>query len=428
MSPSSWLNAHVPISRSVAALVDRHRQGVRAERPARRRTARSRRAASALPGSASGGRSRGRRTSAGTRARFSGDVPAQDDALARQDLRETSVRGPSAARYTIAAMRRWSEVAERVAATTRTSEKTALLADYLRGLDARRAPDRRRLPDRPAVRRGRPARRPASAGRRSRRPSTDLAGVPRSALGEAYDRSSDLGRAVEDVLTLAGHDPDPARCADPPRGRRRLRRDRAGVRARPRKSGDPPRPARPGRSAHRQVPRQGPVGRAPDRAPRGARRGRDREGVRPAARRRQVGRDADRRHRPDGRARPRRPARRRRASPLFHPIKFMLASPAEDAAEIVKRLGVPVWVEDKYDGIRAQLHRAATTSGSTRATSTTSAASSPRSSRVPEACRGTASSTARSSAGGTAPSCRSSRSRRGSGASRRRRRSGPRCR
>ena len=31
-------------------------------------------------------------------------------------------------------MRRWSELAERVAATTRTSEKTALLADYLRGL------------------------------------------------------------------------------------------------------------------------------------------------------------------------------------------------------------------------------------------------------------------------------------------------------
>ena len=31
-------------------------------------------------------------------------------------------------------MRRWSELAERVAATTRTSEKTALLADYLRTL------------------------------------------------------------------------------------------------------------------------------------------------------------------------------------------------------------------------------------------------------------------------------------------------------
>ena len=35
----------------------------------------------------------------------------------------------------------------------------------------------------------------------------------------------------------------------------------------------------------------------------------------------------------------------------------MLASPAEDAAEIVRRLGPTVWVEDKYDGIRAQLHR-----------------------------------------------------------------------
>ena len=43
---------------------------------------------------------------------------------------------------------------------------------------------------------------------------------------------------------------------------------------------------------------------------------------------------------------------------LFHPLKFMLASPAEDAAEIIGRLGPTVWVEDKYDGIRAQLHRA----------------------------------------------------------------------
>ncbi len=43
---------------------------------------------------------------------------------------------------------------------------------------------------------------------------------------------------------------------------------------------------------------------------------------------------------------------------LFHPLKFMLASPAEDAAEIMTRLGPTVWVEDKYDGIRAQLHRA----------------------------------------------------------------------
>jgi DNA ligase 1 len=42
---------------------------------------------------------------------------------------------------------------------------------------------------------------------------------------------------------------------------------------------------------------------------------------------------------------------------MFHPIKFMLASPAEDATEILSRLGPDVWVEDKYDGIRAQLHK-----------------------------------------------------------------------
>jgi DNA ligase-1 len=45
---------------------------------------------------------------------------------------------------------------------------------------------------------------------------------------------------------------------------------------------------------------------------------------------------------------------------LFHPLKFMLASPAEDAAEILTRLGPEVWVEDKYDGIRAQLHKRGT--------------------------------------------------------------------
>ena len=37
-------------------------------------------------------------------------------------------------------MRRWSEVAERVAATTRTSEKTTLLAEYLAGLSADELP------------------------------------------------------------------------------------------------------------------------------------------------------------------------------------------------------------------------------------------------------------------------------------------------
>jgi DNA ligase-1 len=42
---------------------------------------------------------------------------------------------------------------------------------------------------------------------------------------------------------------------------------------------------------------------------------------------------------------------------LFRPLKSMLASPVADEAEVIKRLGSPVWVEDKYDGIRAQLHK-----------------------------------------------------------------------
>ena len=41
----------------------------------------------------------------------------------------------------------------------------------------------------------------------------------------------------------------------------------------------------------------------------------------------------------------------------FVPLRSMLATPVADAAEAVTRLGEDVWVEDKYDGIRCQLHR-----------------------------------------------------------------------
>ena len=41
----------------------------------------------------------------------------------------------------------------------------------------------------------------------------------------------------------------------------------------------------------------------------------------------------------------------------FVPLRSMLATPVADAAEAVARLGDDVWVEDKYDGIRCQLHR-----------------------------------------------------------------------
>jgi DNA ligase-1 len=42
---------------------------------------------------------------------------------------------------------------------------------------------------------------------------------------------------------------------------------------------------------------------------------------------------------------------------LMHPLQFMLASPEEDADAIMRRVGGEAWVEDKYDGIRGQLHK-----------------------------------------------------------------------
>lgn len=41
---------------------------------------------------------------------------------------------------------------------------------------------------------------------------------------------------------------------------------------------------------------------------------------------------------------------------LFHPFAFMLAQPEEDPAEILAALGAGAFADDKYDGIRAQIH------------------------------------------------------------------------
>jgi ATP-dependent DNA ligase I len=41
---------------------------------------------------------------------------------------------------------------------------------------------------------------------------------------------------------------------------------------------------------------------------------------------------------------------------LGRPIRFMLATPVGDADEVMRRVGEEAWIEDKYDGIRAQLH------------------------------------------------------------------------
>jgi DNA ligase-1 len=42
---------------------------------------------------------------------------------------------------------------------------------------------------------------------------------------------------------------------------------------------------------------------------------------------------------------------------IFHPLQFMLASPEPTAGAILERLRAPVWLEEKYDGIRCQVHR-----------------------------------------------------------------------
>ncbi len=251
-------------------------------------------------------------------------------------------------------MRRWSEVAERVAATTRTSEKTALLADYLAGLTADE------LPIAVVFLTGRPF---AEADQRAAglgwsaigTTVTDLARVPRSALGEAYDRSSDLGRAVADVLTLAGHDPDPSVSPTLPEVA-------AAYAAIESASG----PAAKGAILHDLLERSDPMtAKYIVKVLSGELRIGLREGLVEAAIAKAFDRALDAvkwagmltgdiGHMAEM-ARDDRLADASLA--LFHPIKFMLASPAEDAAEIVRRLGVPVWVEDKYDGIRAQLHR-----------------------------------------------------------------------
>jgi DNA ligase-1 len=45
---------------------------------------------------------------------------------------------------------------------------------------------------------------------------------------------------------------------------------------------------------------------------------------------------------------------------VFHPLQFMLASPEPSAEAILERLGAPVWLEEKYDGIRCQVHKQGT--------------------------------------------------------------------
>jgi DNA ligase 1 len=251
-------------------------------------------------------------------------------------------------------MRRWSELAERVAATTRTSEKTAILADYLRSL----SPEE--LPIAAVFLTGRPFpeadQRTTGLGWSAIVAAVGaLTGASREDLGAAYDRFSDLSLSVEDVLARAGHEP-------PPDDAPTLPEVAATFAAIEQASG----PAAKGRLLHDLLARADPLtAKSIVKVLGGELRIGLRDGLveaaiakafdRPLEDVKWAGMLAGDMGRLAELARDDQLADAELA--LFHPLKFMLASPAEDADEIIGRLGPEVWVEDKYDGIRAQLHK-----------------------------------------------------------------------
>jgi DNA ligase-1 len=255
-------------------------------------------------------------------------------------------------------MRRWAEVAEAVAGTTRTSEKTRLLAEYLRSLPAGD------LAAAAVFYTGRPF---PEADQRAlglgwstiAEVTARVSGAGPGALGEAYDRSSDLGTAVADVLAGRPDRPAGGEAPGPPPSLPDVSRAIAEIET---ASGA----AQKGDIFGALLGRCDPLtAKYVVKVLIGELRIGLREGLldaavasafdRPLAEVQWAGMltgdagETARLAREDRLA----DARLR----LMHPLRFMLASPAENAAEIMARLGPVTWVEDKYDGIRVQLHR-----------------------------------------------------------------------
>jgi len=250
-------------------------------------------------------------------------------------------------------MRRWSETAERVAATSRTSEKVAILAAYLRTLTPAELPlavtylSGRPFPERDPRTTGLGWAAIAAAAEAD-------ADAEDGALGRAYDRSSDLGQAVHDVLAASGRRPSgelPA-LTDVDAALSEIATTRgAAEKTRIFRTllwrCDPLTAKYVVKTLSGEMRiglREGHLETAI-----AAAFGRDVEAVKWAGMLTgDLGQSAElaRDDRLDA-----------AELTLFRPLKSMLASPAADAAEVLMRLGSPVWVEDKYDGIRAQLHR-----------------------------------------------------------------------
>jgi DNA ligase-1 len=254
-------------------------------------------------------------------------------------------------------MLRWAQTAEAIRATRKTSVKASIVAAYLPDLDAadlaiaaiflsgRAFPER----DQRVTGLGWAA---ISAVVR------DVSGADDDALSRAYDRSSDLGTAVSELLIEARHAPS---------GRRRLTLQEVATGYRSLAHAN-------GRAAKGAVFAQ-LLGRADPLSARyvtailsgelriGLREGLLEKGLALGFERDiaavqwahmlsgDIGRTAEL-ARDDALASAR--------LSMFHPLKSMLAAPVVDEQEAMARLRPPIWVEDKYDGVRAQLHKLGT--------------------------------------------------------------------
>jgi DNA ligase 1 len=250
-------------------------------------------------------------------------------------------------------MRRWTGTAEQIAATSRTSEKVALLAAYLRELTPTELP--------PAVTfltgRPFPERDQRSAGigwAAIAAVAQELVDAPPGALGVAYDASSDLGQAVGDLLAQHGHSAQ----GQPPSLAEVAQAFEAIAAARG--------PQAKAAALHELLVRCDPA------AARsvvkilsgdlriGLRAGHLEAAIaaafdRPLAEVQWAGMLSGDLGQAAELARDDRLGEAELT--VFRPLKSMLASPVADEEEVLRRLGAPVWVEDKYDGIRAQLHK-----------------------------------------------------------------------
>jgi DNA ligase-1 len=250
-------------------------------------------------------------------------------------------------------VRRWAELADRIAATTRTSEKVSAVAAYLRDLSGEELPIAVTfLSGRPFAERD--ARKSGIGWSQLGTVAEAVAGAPPGALFAAYNQSSDLGTAVGDLLAGAMHEPE----GEPPTlqdvaaafagiaGSRGAAAKAAILTALIRRS-DP----LTAKYIARILSGELRIGLREGHLEAAIAKAFDRELAHvqwagmltgDLGRTAELARDDQLEQAELG---------------LFHPLKSMLASPVPDEAAALARMSPPVWVEDKYDGIRAQLHK-----------------------------------------------------------------------